>query len=385
MEARIHKAALLAVVRRTALLAVLLLVSMGTQQRSANFVVETADPQFAVQVAQAAEQFRRDLAVEWLGQPMPNWAQPCLLTVQAAPHLGAGGATTFVFDRGEVFDWRMTIQGSRERILDSVLPHEITHTIFACRFRRPLPRWADEGGATTVEHASERNKYRQMLYQFLTTGHGIAFKEMFAMTDYPADIMPLYAQGYSLAEFLIQVRGRREYIAFLSDGLKDNDWAGAIERHYGLKDLGVLQNTWLAWVEQGSPTLKRFDAQPPAAAGEMLAGDARRPRPEPNLIHYVRNDRGDKPAAGLVPVQMSRAASSGSPAVASNIPAKVPASPPQTLPVSGCAHRRRVGLDEHSLAFGTAEPILRRRKSRAPSRLKSRRNGYCDRDGKSTE
>ena len=44
---------------------------------------------------------------------------------------GAGGATSFVFDRGEVFGWKMNIQGSRERILDSVLPHEVTHTIFA--------------------------------------------------------------------------------------------------------------------------------------------------------------------------------------------------------------------------------------------------------------
>ena len=76
------------------------------------------------------------------------------MTVQAAPHLGAGGATTFQFQDGEVFGWRMSIQGSRERMLDSVLPHEITHMIFASHFRQPLPRWADEGGATSVEHAS---------------------------------------------------------------------------------------------------------------------------------------------------------------------------------------------------------------------------------------
>ena len=115
------------------------------------------------------KQYRHDLAVAWLGQAMPNWSQPCVMTVQAAPHLGAGGATTFVFEDGEVFGWRMSIQGSRERILDSVLPHEITHMIFASHFRQPLPRWADEGGATSVEHAIERNKHRQMLPTFLRT------------------------------------------------------------------------------------------------------------------------------------------------------------------------------------------------------------------------
>ena len=62
----------------------------------------------------------------------------------------------------------MHIQGSRERILDSVLPHEITHTIFATHFGRPLPRWADEGACTTVEHVSEKAKQDNFLIQFLT-------------------------------------------------------------------------------------------------------------------------------------------------------------------------------------------------------------------------
>ena len=108
--------------------------------------------------------------IEWLGKPLPPWGQPCPITVQVGRKLGAGGATSFVFDRGEVFGWQMTIQGSLERILDSVLPHEVTHTIFASHFRQPLPRWADEGACTTVEHVSERTKQQQMLIQFLQDG-----------------------------------------------------------------------------------------------------------------------------------------------------------------------------------------------------------------------
>ena len=244
---------------RPALLAALLMVSMGASYRSANFVVETADPQMAARISQAAEQFRHDLALEWLGQTMPNWAQPCMMTVQVAPHLGAGGATTFVFDNGEVFGWRMTIQGSAERVLDSVLPHEITHMIFASYFRRPLPRWADEGGATSVEHISEKQKHRQMLVQFLRTGRGIAFGQMFAMTEYPQDVMPLYAQGYSLAEFLIYRGGRQKFVAFLADGMRDGQWSAAVARNYDVRDLAALQNTWVAWVAQG------FPAPPPRA------------------------------------------------------------------------------------------------------------------------
>jgi hypothetical protein len=291
---------------RAVILTATLLVSMGARHRSANFIIETADPRLAQQFAEAAEKFRYDLAIAWLGQPMPNWSQPCPMTVMVGPTLGAGGATTFVFDRGEVFGWRMSIQGSQERVLDSVLPHEITHMIYASHFRQPLPRWADEGGATTVENISERTKYQRMLDQFLRTGRGIAFNRMFAMTEYPSDVMPLYAQCYSLSEYLIQIGGRRKYIEFIDDGLKNNDWTGAVSRNYSVQDLGQLQNTWLAWVKQGSPAIGPRDGQP-GASPEMLAANARGGRPEQNSIYLVRGQNPVAspaviPAGRLVPV-----------------------------------------------------------------------------------
>ena len=64
----------------------------------------------------------------------------------------------------------MNIQGSRERVLDSVVPHEVTHTIFASYFRCPLPRWADEGACTTMEDQSEIAKQEQMQFEPVTRG-----------------------------------------------------------------------------------------------------------------------------------------------------------------------------------------------------------------------
>jgi len=147
----------------------------------------------------------------------------------------------------------MSLQGSRERVLDSVLPHEITHTIFATHFGRPLPRWADEGACTTVEHPSERAKQERLLYHHLKTGRGIAFNRMFRMTEYPADILPLYSQGYSLARFLIAQGGRQRFVKYVGDGLDSNNWTGATKRHYGFKNLSELQLTWLDWVRHDSP------------------------------------------------------------------------------------------------------------------------------------
>ncbi len=78
-------------ITRAVALTAALLVSMGARHRSANFIVETPDPNLAAQIAQAAEQYRHDLAIEWLGQPMPNWSQPCPMTVNVGPNLARAG------------------------------------------------------------------------------------------------------------------------------------------------------------------------------------------------------------------------------------------------------------------------------------------------------
>jgi hypothetical protein len=220
--------------------------------RSQNFIVSAPTPDFAREVCEAAERFRKELAIEWLGRELAPWESPCPIQVQVGPHLGAGGATSFVFRGGHPSDWTMTIQGSHERLLDSVLPHEITHTIFATHFGRPLPRWADEGACTTVEHASERGKQHQLLIQFLKTDRGIAFNQMFAMKEYPSDILPLYAQGFSLARFLIAQGGKPKFVKYVGDGMRTNNWPGATKKHYGYANLSVLQVTWLDWVRTGS-------------------------------------------------------------------------------------------------------------------------------------
>lgn len=236
-----------------AVVSVALLMFMGASYRTPNFVVQTQDRVLAQEFCSQAESLRAELAQLWLGRTLPQWSRPCPVTVRVGPGLGAGGATMFVFNEGEVFGWRMTIRGSRQRVLDSVLPHEITHMVFASHFRQPVPRWASEGAATSAERQDELIYQRKNLVKFLTTGRGIAFNRMFSMVEYPRDIMPLYAQGYTLCEFLIQQGGRRKFVNYLRDGLVSDQWGVATQAHYGYGNLGELQNDWVAWVGNGFP------------------------------------------------------------------------------------------------------------------------------------
>ena len=287
MEARILRAAAVL----AAVVSLPIEISTAASSRTANFVVEAPTPELADKIGKAAEQFRHDLAISWTGQTMPNWSRPCPIQAEVAPQLGAGGQTSFVFDRGEVFGWDMHIQGSEERVLDSVLPHEVTHTIFASYFRQPLPRWADEGACTTVEHISERSKQQIMLVNFLRTEHGIAFDKLFAMKEYPHDVLPLYSEGYSLARFLIDQWGRPEFMAFVAEGMKSENWTTTVKKHYGFDNLQVLQDNWLDWVKQGSPALR-------SRGGEVLASNERNGRSDANPVFRAQSDDHDSASNG---------------------------------------------------------------------------------------
>jgi hypothetical protein len=183
----------------------------------------------------------------------------------------AGGETSFAFvtdhrQQSRPRSWEMKIFGPPERLLDSVLPHEVTHTIFASHFGQPLPRWADEGACTIVEHESERRKNHQMLIDFLHTNRGIPFNRMFEMKQYPHDILPLYAQGHSLSKFLVMQKGKRHFLDFIAAGMAAEQqgpllrgWDRATKEYYGFRDLSELQEAWISWVRAGSRELPNTD------------------------------------------------------------------------------------------------------------------------------
>jgi hypothetical protein len=271
MEARITRAVAVSAFFIGLALSPIASPAMAAGYKTTNFTVSAPSPQLAKEIGDKAEFYRRELAIEWLGQELPTWSKSCPIRADVGPNKGAGGATSFVFDRGEVFGWKMNIQGSRERILDSVLPHEVTHTIFASYFRQPLPRWADEGACTTMEHSSEIAKQERNLLQFLKTGRGISFTQMFAMKEYPRDVMPLYAQGHSTAKWLIESRGRKAFLDFLADGMQDENWPRAVREHYGFNSLLAMQNSWNDWIRQGRPPLSPASS----AIGQVAANTQR--------------------------------------------------------------------------------------------------------------
>jgi hypothetical protein len=222
------------------------LPAMGATYPTTNFLVEAPTPQIAQQVGQAAEYYRQQKALEWLGQEMPPWPERCPLKVKVTMN-GPGGATSFAFDRGRVLGQHMQIEGPLDRLVASVLPHEVTHTVFAYYYRRPVPRWADEGGAVLSEDDIERDRHDRLVRHILNTpGRRIPLRRLFTLHDYPSDVMVLYAEGFSVSNFLVKQSNRQTFLGFVNQGMSSGSWDSAVRSYYHYNSVDELEEAWLS-------------------------------------------------------------------------------------------------------------------------------------------
>lgn len=205
-----------------------------------------ADRNFACrdpELTAVAEQSRSNSARFWTSRDLPgDWSRPCPIIVRPAAHAG-GGATSFIFDRGEVSGWSMTISGRRERLLADVLPHEVDHMVRASLVRRPIPRWLDEGCATLMESPESHQQFRQQLARYLDQPLDAAFLDA---ADYPNDareVERLYTVGFSVVEFLLERRDAATLLALQSDVRPPSH---AIVDRYG-SDVQQLDREWREW------------------------------------------------------------------------------------------------------------------------------------------
>ena len=224
----------------------------GASYRTQNFLVSAETPQVAEEIGQAAERHRRQLAIDWLGRELAPWTEPCPVRVTVNEQVAPRGETSYIFDHGHPRAWQVYVQGSRSAIARSVLPHEVTHTLLATYFGQPLPRWAEEGMCVAVEHADEQHDLADLAVGTLNPGQVLGIAALFTQREYPRDVLPLYAQGYSFVRFLLAHRGGKpRLVRFLGDGLHGHDWSESARQHYGYATLNELQQAWLAWAATG--------------------------------------------------------------------------------------------------------------------------------------
>jgi hypothetical protein len=261
--------------------ALLVPASAGERLATDNFVIDAPNRELARKFADAAEYYRKEKAMEWLGQEMPTWKTKCPLKVVVTMG-AAGGQTTFSFagDRAGVVGREMEIKGKLDQLLDSVLPHEVTHTVLAEHFGRAVPRWADEGGSVLSENDEERYKHDVSAREILNQGRGIKLRHLFAMKEYPRDMIVTYAEGFSVVNYLIDLGGRKKFLDFVGTGMKNDqrNWDEACRSVYGFQSVDAMEESWIQSLYK-PPVRVAARTQSPKV-GTLAGGSSAKPRTE---------------------------------------------------------------------------------------------------------
>lgn len=314
---------------------------------SENFEVSAPTKQLAETFAKAAEEYRKEKAMDWLGEEMPKWSKRCPLVIEVNP-TRTGGATTFTFSpKGGVAAQEMKIFGKVDQLLDSVLPHEVTHTVLAYHFGSPVPRWADEGGSVLSENDNERLEHDIKCREFLNANRGIPLRHLFPMKDYPKDTIVLYAQGFSVSNYLIalgggELKGRQRFLDFLETGMGKGgkNWDAAVSKYYDIADVDTLQEKWIDSLR--SPPVAKGKAADKLRGEAVATGKASKsetrstaalgvPQLEPPVVNAVRaapppatDDRSYRQSATPLPSPTAPAPSNKVPATPKLLPPEMP-------------------------------------------------------------
>jgi hypothetical protein len=279
MEARLVRAALLAALLSSALATPAF--GQRASARSQHFLVTAPTPQ----LARRSPKRPKPIAATW---PSNGWGTSCRRGAMSVRSPSCRftvlvGATSFLFDAAGPYGWAMEIQGSRERMLDSVLAardhaHGLCHALrpaaAAVGRRRSLyhgraPRRKGQAGQVPdpVPHQRARHSLQSDVCD-----DGVSARHFAA----------LFA-GLFAGPLPDSAGGKRKYVDYVGEGMRTNNWPATTRKFYGFENLSELQVTWVEWVRQGSPSLDERPelasrTQPPARPATQLASLTQQPQ-----------------------------------------------------------------------------------------------------------
>jgi RNA polymerase sigma factor (sigma-70 family) len=254
--------------------------------RSTNFFVHAPTPTMARAIAAEAEYQRTELAKHWLGKELPPWEKPC--EIQYVQRDGVlPGVCTFTYGKAKdgspaLATSLVELNGQFLDVLTNELPCQMVHVVMHSHFGDQLPRWADDGLAITVKPAAAQTQEDERCRQLLNAGRGIRLNKLLPMRSYPRDMIVLYAEGHSIARFLISQKvrlgppvlkdlphigglfqnvanGQQQFVVFLHLGMEKNtieSWNNAAKTVYGYESVDALEDAWLDFLRKPESAIK---------------------------------------------------------------------------------------------------------------------------------
>jgi hypothetical protein len=213
-----------------------------------NFIVIASDDALAEDVLAKANQYRKEVAEEWLGVELPPSVGRAIIDVHIADD---DQGRTWVIDAPDRKHHMLWLTTTRQRALGGMLRHELTHAVLATELPGLLPAWADEGAASLADDEERVAIRRQTIAWFSRTGNWPQLETIFAASSIVASDKASYAVSASLTEYLLARGDKPRFLKFAVDG-KAQGWARALRAHYEIQSVTELEHRWRSWASDAS-------------------------------------------------------------------------------------------------------------------------------------
>jgi hypothetical protein len=221
---------------------------------TANFrIFHKHDQKLVDQVAQTLEKSRTLAYRKWVGEVDDAWRPKCYVYLDDAKgelsktlH-GVRGYTRKGGIGGSVRRY-VRVRSRDDGLIDSVLPHEVTHAVMFGEFgENEAPSWAHEGMAVMMQPRRDRDRFFDVLLGAYKKNGLFSVGKIFDIEDYPdADVEIFYAQSVSLVEYLTNLHKPTVFVTFMRDALR-RGYDKALQEHYGIQNVAELEKAWKAY------------------------------------------------------------------------------------------------------------------------------------------
>ncbi len=160
-----------------------------------------------------------------------------------------GGSHQIIKSQGALSEHRIQSFQTQSGLVQSIIPHEVTHAMVAhrTRYRGELPLWINEGLAMLSEPEAVREYYSRKVSENVKLNQHFRINKFVKMDEYPeADqVQSFYAQCYSLTNFLVKRKGMKKFLSFVEELLLAPDSLDLLlKRHYRISSTAALGNLW---------------------------------------------------------------------------------------------------------------------------------------------
>ncbi len=230
-------------------------VAAGDVVETASFRVHhSGNRELGDSVAKAAEASRKQIFERWSGPPGGAWQPKCEIVIHTdaksyskatGKPAALTGHATVTLANGRATARRIDLRADDDALATNALPRELTHVVLADLFAdKPPPRWALEGMAVLAGSPEEISRYTRTLPRCVRDGELRTLAALFDLKDVPADkLTGFYCQSVSVTEYLVKLKGERNFKIFLSDAQRYGT-AQALKRQYDIAGPQALETAW---------------------------------------------------------------------------------------------------------------------------------------------